>query len=416
MKGRKTMGWFPGALARLALAAAILGIASPAAAKDHWVGSWARALYDGGTKDATTLDDATVRTIVRLSAGGPRLRLRFSNAFGNAPLAIDSVSVAYATWPGTSEIDTRSARAATFGGASAVTIPQGAYYYTDPVALPVRGLSLVAVTFHLPHAPARLTAQGIGKGHSFVAHGADPRAAMLVGAKSVDRIYQLDGIDVVSSNGTVAALGDSITAASGAPLDGSGRWTDVLATRMQASPQWRGWGMINLGIAGGRVAKEGTGPAAIARLNRDVLSRPNIRTIIVFEGVNDLGKLVREEPVTPASRAAVVRAVIQDYEQIIERAHDHGVRVVGATITPFTANTHYRNDADAEADRRQLNAWIRAPGHFDAVVDFASVVANPAHPERLSPTEDSGDHLHPSGKGEALLGAAVPLDALGEPK
>jgi lysophospholipase L1-like esterase len=174
--------------------------------------------------------------------------------------------------------------------------------------------------------------------------------------------------------------------------------------------------VVNLGIAGGRVAREGTGPAAIARLDRDVLSRPNIRTIIVFEGVNDLGKLVREEPVTPATRAAVVHAIIEGYRQTIERAHDHGVRVVGATITPFTGNTHYRNDADAEADRQQVNAWIRAPGHFDAVIDFASVVADPAHPERLSAADDSGDHLHPSAKGQALLGAAVPLAVLGASK
>lgn len=402
------MSWLSRTYALLVL----LCLAAPAAARDHWVASWARALYDGGTKGAETLDDATVRTVVRLSAGGPRLRLRFSNA----SLVIDSVSVAYAGQPGTGTIDARSTRPVTFGGAGAVTIPQGAYYYSDPVALPVRGLSLVAVTFHLPHAPAGLTAQGIGKGHSFVAHGGDPRAAMFADAKAVARIYQLDGIDVVSAGGTVAALGDSITAASGAPLDGSGRWTDVLATRMQASPQWREWGVVNLGIAGGRVAKEGTGPAAIARLDRDVLSRPNIRTIIVFEGVNDLGKLVREEPVTPATRAAVVRAIIDGYRQIIQRAHDHGLRVVGATITPFTGNTHYRNDADAEADRQQVNAWIRAPGHFDAVIDFASVVADPVHPERLSPVEDSGDHLHPSIRGQARLGAAVPLAVLGGSK
>ncbi|MGN6270985.1 MAG: SGNH/GDSL hydrolase family protein [Sphingomonas sp.] len=407
------MKWVSRTCTRLAAVFSILCLAAPAAAKDHWVGSWARALYDGGTKDAATLDNATVRTVVRLSAGGPQLRLRFSNAFGDAPLVINSVSVAYAGQPGTGTIDPRSARAVTFGGAGAVTVPQGAYFYSDPVDLPVHGLSLVAVTFHLPHAPARLTAQGIGKGHSFVAHGVDPRAALLPDARPVDRIYQLDGIDVLSPGGTVAALGDSIPAASGAPLDGSGRWTDVLATRMQASPEWRGWGVANLGIAGGRVAREGTGPAAIARLDRDVLSRPNIRTIIVFEGVNDLGKLVREEPVTSATRAAVVRAIIQGYRQIIERAHDHGVRVVGATITPFTGNTHYRNDADAEADRQQVNAWIRAPGHFDAVIDFASVVADPTHPERLSPADDSGDHLHPSDKGQALLGATVPLAVLG---
>lgn len=332
---------------------------APAAAAERWVASWAHPLV--GEQGGDPGGDAVIRTVARLSLGGPRLRLRLSNAFGTAPLRIDAARVARTIGPGSDAIDPASDRVVTFGGSGEAVIPPGADYLSDPVDLPVQALGAVAVTFHLPQAPATSTSLPAPRGFSFVAHGATGAEATLPGARPLARTHHLAGIHVEGGPGTgaVAALGDSITAAGGGSLIGRGRWTDVLAARLQASPRRRRMGVLNLGVSGGRVAEEGTGPAAVARLDRDVLSQPGLSALIVSEDVNDLGKLSREAPATPENRAAVVRAVIEGYRQIVARARDRRMRVLGATIPPFSGTLTSRSDADAEADRRAVNAWIR---------------------------------------------------------
>jgi lysophospholipase L1-like esterase len=227
----------------------------------------------------------------------------------------------------------------------------------------------------------------------------------------VDHWYQVAEIDVQAAAraAAVVVLGDSITDGHGATTNGNDRWTDVLAQRMQGAPNTRNIGVSNQGIGGNHLLTDGLGPNALARFDRDVLAPAGVRWLIVFEGVNDLGGLTRDGEVSPAEHAALVQRVLAAYQQIIARAYAHGLRVYGATITPFAGSTHYHPGALTESDRQAVNQWIRAAGHFDAVIDFDSVVRDPAHPDRLLPAYDCSDHLHPSPAGYRAMGNAVPL-------
>jgi lysophospholipase L1-like esterase len=173
--------------------------------------------------------------------------------------------------------------------------------------------------------------------------------------------------------------------------------------------------VVNAGIGGNRVLLDGLGPNMVARFERDVLARPGVSYVIVLEGVNDIGSLTRDHPVPQAVLEEQRHQIISAYQQIVERAHAHHIRVYGATIMPFTGSDYYHPDAMVEADRQQINAWIRAPGHFDGVVDFDRVLSDPAHPDRLLPAYDSGDHLHPNDAGYTAMARAVPLASVAAP-
>jgi lysophospholipase L1-like esterase len=207
----------------------------------------------------------------------------------------------------------------------------------------------------------------------------------------------------------VVALGDSTTDGHAATTNGNDRWPDVLAARLQASKKTQDVGVSNQGIGGNHLLTDGLGPNVLARFDRDVLAPAGVRWLIVFEGVNDLGGLARNGEVSADQHTALVEKVIAAYEQIIARAHAHGLRVYGATITPYTGSDYYHPGQWSEADRQAVNAWIRAAGHFDAVIDFDAVVRDPAHPEHLLPAFDCGDHLHPSPAGYKALGESIPL-------
>ncbi|MGD0629986.1 MAG: SGNH/GDSL hydrolase family protein, partial [Terracidiphilus sp.] len=182
-----------------------------------------------------------------------------------------------------------------------------------------------------------------------------------------------------------------------------------LAQRLQASPATRNIGVSNQGIGGNHLLSDGLGPSALARFDRDVLAPAAVRWVIVFEGVNDLGALARLAEVPPADHAELVKRILSAYEQMILRAHAHGLRIYGATITPFVGSDYYHPGPLNEADRQAVNAWIRAAGHFDVAIDFDTVLRDPQHPEHLLSAYDSGDHLHPSPAGYRAMGEAVPL-------
>jgi lysophospholipase L1-like esterase len=167
--------------------------------------------------------------------------------------------------------------------------------------------------------------------------------------------------------------------------------------------------VLNHGIGGNRLLLDGLGPNALARFDRDVLAQTAVRAVVVLEGVNDLGTLTRDHDVSAEEHAALVAQIEGAYAQMIERAHAHGIRVVGATILPYGGSNYYHPGAESEADRQVINAWIRGAGHFDAVVDFDKVTRDPAHPGRLLPAYDSGDHLHPGPAGYKAMGEAIPL-------
>ena len=347
-----------------------------------------------------------------MSIGGTALRVHLSNAFGTEALHFTSVQIARPLSPSSSAIDVTSARPLKFAGNADVTVPPGAEFISDPLEFPVAPLSDVAVTFYLDLPPVRETGHPGSRETSYYVHGDFVSAPNLEEPKHVDHWYQVSEIDVQAGPGAAAvvALGDSITDGHGATTNGNDRWTDVLAQRLQGSPKTRNIAVSNQGIGGNHLLTDGLGPNVLARFDRDVLAPASARWVIVLEGVNDLGGLARNGEVPPAEHAALVQRVLAAYNQIIERAHAHGLRVFGATITPYVGSNYYHPGPLSEADRQAVNQWIRALGHFDAVIDFDAVVRDPQHPDQLLPNFDCGDHLHPSPAGYKAMGEAIALD------
>jgi lysophospholipase L1-like esterase len=388
--------------------------AQDAPAAVHWVGTWASSQQIPEPANALPpeeLRDATLRQIVHLSVGGPELRVHVSNAFGKAPLHIDSVHIARPVSPLSDQIDVATDKALTFGGSSDVIVPAGAEYISDPVNYPVSALSNLAISFHLQEPPDQQTGHPGSRATSYVVHGNLVSAATLSNAIKVDHWYQIAGVDVTAPADAVSivALGDSITDGHASTTNGNDRWTDVLAERLQGSAATNQIGVLNEGIGGNHLLVDGLGPNALARLNRDVLAQTGVRYVIVLEGVNDLGGLTRLGEVPTADHKALVARILSAYQQIILRTHAHGIEVIGATITPYAGSDYYHPTPRDELDRNAVNEWIRAPGHFDAVIDFDKVMRNPSHPERLLPSYDSGDHLHPSPAGYRAMANAIPL-------
>lgn len=383
-----------------------------------WVASWGSSQQVPEPQNAIPPDDlrdATVRQTFHLSVGGPALRVHISNAFGTEPLHITSVHIARPLSPSSPAIDATTDHPLTFAGTDDVTIPPGAEFISDPLEFPVAPLSDLTVTFHLASPPDTETGHPGSRSTSYYVHGDFVSAANLTEAKHVDHWYQISEIDVVPDSkakvppAAVVALGDSITDGHGATTNGNDRWTDVLAQRLQASPKTHNIGVSNQGIGGNHLLTDGLGPNALARSDRDVLAPAGVQWIIVLEGVNDLGGLARTGEVPPAEHAALVQRVIAAYQQLIARAHAHGLRVYGATITPYVGSAYYHPGPLSESDRQAVNQWIRASGHFDAVIDFDAVVRDPQHPDQLLPTFDCGDHLHPSPAGYKAMGESISL-------
>ena len=380
----------------------------------HWVGSWAASQQIPEPQNSLPPDelrDATLRQIVHLSIGGTFLRIHLSNAFGTAPLRIDSVHIARPLSASSDRIDVATDRAVTFSGSPDVVIPAGAEYISDPIAFPVAALSNLAITFHLDVPPARQTGHPGSRATSYVAHGDLVSAAALPNPTKVDHWYQIAGVDVASPPDatSIVVLGDSITDGHATITNANDRWTDVLAQQLQGDPATRRIGVLNQGIGGNHLLVDGLGPNALARFDRDVLAQAGVHYLIVLEGVNDLGGLTRQGEVPLAAHEALVHHIIGAYQQIILRAHTHGIRVIGATIMPYAGSDYYHPTPLDETDRQQVNRWIRAPGNFDAVIDFAAIMRDPSHPDRLLPAYDSGDHLHPSPAGYRVMGKAVPF-------
>ncbi len=291
-------------------------------------------------------------------------------------------------------------------------IPAGASYWSDPVTLDAPALSSIAVSVYLPVAPKGQTSHPGSRATSYLVHGNHVGDAALADAQTTEHWFQLAGVAVEAAARdarAVVTLGDSITDGHGATTNGNDRWPDLLAERLQADPATRGVGVLNHGIGGNRLFVDGLGPNALARFDRDVLAQPGVRYLIVLEGINDLGTLTREAPVPGEAHAALVARMIGTYRQIVARAHAAGIKVYGATILPDGGSGYYHPDAQNEADRAAVNAWIRAPGHFDAVIDFDATMRDPAAPTKLRKDYDSGDGLHPSPVGYRAMAAAVPL-------
>jgi lysophospholipase L1-like esterase len=378
----------------------------------NWVGSWASSQQIPEPRNALApadLTDATLRQIVHLSLGGKTLRVHLSNAFGSAPLEFTSVHIALPVAADSPKIEPSTDRALSFSGRPSVTVPAGAEYISDPIDFAAESDSSLAITFHLAQPPAQETSHPGSRATSYLVHGDHVADADLPGAKKFDHWFNLAGVDVEAPAGAraIVALGDSITDGHGATTNGDDRWPDDLARRLLAARANRS--VLNQGIGGNRLLLDGLGPNALARFDRDVLAEAGVRYVIVLEGINDIGTFGLEGESPKSAHDDLVARIIGAYQQIVMRAHAQGIRVFGSTVTPFVGSDYYHPGALSEGDREAVNAWIRAPGHFDAVIDFDQAVRDPADPHRLLPAYDSGDHLHPSPAGYGAMANAVPL-------
>jgi lysophospholipase L1-like esterase len=359
-----------------------------------------------------SLHNATLRQIVHLSVGGSAIRVRVSNAFGTAPLHVIAVHVARSPSPASSRIELASDRGLTFNERADVLIPAGAEYISDPLSYTVAPLSDLAITIQIEAAPEQETGHPGSRATSYLGSGLPASAVEFPAAQAIEHWYFLSGVDVSGGRDTsaIVALGDSITDGHGATTNGNDRWTDALAARLQRAAATNGVAVLNEGIGGNHLLTDGLGPNALARFDRDVLAQNGVRYLIVLEGINDIGGLTRTSAATDAQHEDLVRRMIGAYRQITMRAHAHGIKVIGGTIMPFMGSAFYHPGAANELDRQTLNAWIRAPEHFDAVIDFDKITADPAHPDHLRPDYDCGDHLHPSPAGYRAMADAIPLE------
>ncbi|MBQ0849485.1 SGNH/GDSL hydrolase family protein [Streptomyces sp. BH-SS-21] len=390
----------------------------------HWVNTWTAMpqLTEPGnmppppfTEERAVLVDTTLRQTVRVSTGGGRLRLRFSNAFGGTALPLTAVSVALPLGgrAGVSAVEPGSPRRVTFAGRASATVPVGAQVVSDPLDFALEPGSVLTVTAYLAEGQpsTALTSHPGSRTTSYLqkaGHADRTRDLDLPGATAVDHWYLLSDVEVLSGPGTaaVAVLGDSLTDGRGSTTNGNDRWTDRLLDRLRAHPPTGGVAVLNQAAGGNRVLADGLGPNVLARLDRDVLSRSGVSWLIVFEGVNDLGTAAA----TPTAQRSVTTELIAAYEQIVVRAHAQGIRVYGATLTPFGGNTMYDDpDGHREASRQEVNSWIRTSGRFDAVVDFDRAVRDPEDPRRLRAALHDGDGLHLNPEGYRTLADAVPL-------
>jgi len=348
--------------------------------------------------------NTTVRQLVRVSADGARLRLRFSNEENPDALSLGAVHVGLAAADGA--VVQGSDRTVTFAGQSAIVIPGNAPVLSDPIDLPTKALDRlyisVLVPGPLPLRSGRALFQYVaGSAGDFTA------AATLPGVRLM-RVPVL--VTLVESQPTaptrvLVTLGDSITEGALSTVNAFRGWPDRLAERLVN----RHWAVVNAGISGNRLLRYGAGPSALARLDRDVLSVPGVKAVILLEGINDIGRGLGSanstEPVTAEALEAADR-------QIIARVHEHGIRVIGATLTPYQGASYA--SAAGETVREALNTWIRTSGAFDAVIDFAPAVADPANPLTYAKAYNDRDHLHPNDAGYKAMADAVDLAVLGK--
>ncbi|MEW2131238.1 GDSL-type esterase/lipase family protein [Streptomyces sp. NPDC005435] len=384
------------AAALLALVPGTASAAEPGRTGHAWTGSWEAA--PSGT--TAGLPGAAVRNVVHLSAGGSALRVRIGNRFGAAPLRIGAVTVAVRRGAGAGAVP-GTMRTVTFRGDRTAVVPTGRDLLGDPVRLTVRAAADLLVTVFVPEDCGPATEHRTALQTSYVAragagHAADEDDAAYT-ATAVSRWYYVTGVDVrATARGSVVALGDSLTDGTGSTPDTNHRWPDLLADRLRRHRL----GVLNAGIGGNRLLRDGTGPSALARLDTDALDRAGVRYLVLFEGVNDLNG-------TPA--AIDPAAYEEAYRTIVARAHARGIRVVGVTLTPYRGHPAYT--AAREGVRQRVNAFIRDGGVFDAVADADAALRDPADAERLLPRYDPGDHLHFDDEGMAAV-ADVVGDAL----
>jgi len=396
--------WATAVVARpqpVAAAPAAVGPGGPAA------GAPAPAAAPGGGRGPApaplTLANQTVRQVVHVSSGGSRVRVVLSNAFGTTPIDVGAAHLALRATE--SALQPQSVKPLTVSGSTAFTVLPGAIVFSDPVDLTVAAGADLAVDLYFPGevgtGPSPLTVHNgaLQTNYVFATGNSSGVVSPAVVARPAQWIL-LSRVEVAAPQDarTIVTFGDSITDGTRSTPDTNSRWPDVLARRLAATR--KAFGVSNQGIAGNRLLGDGAGVSALARFDRDVLMQTGAAYVVVLEGINDIG-VARNSP-TPTAQD-----LIAAHRQMIERAHAQGLKIIGATLTPFDGAAYFT--PEGEAKRQAVNEFIRTSGLYDGVIDFDKLTRDPAAPTKFNPLYDSGDHLHPNDAGYKAMGEAVDL-------
>lgn len=377
----------------------------------------------------TSFTDQTVRNVIFTSTGGSGLRVRLSNTFGSAPLQVGAVSVG--TVLDGSRLVPGTSKTVTFGGKTSTVIPAGAQEMSDPVSFTVRPLTELAVSIYLPDATGGATNHSDGQQNTYVASGNHAGDAAPDSYKNAGTSwYFVDGLDVRSpaADGTVVAFGDSITDGYLSLTGSNARWPNYLARRLGAAEGAAAAGVVDEGISGNRVLSDSScyGVSALSRFERDALGQTGVKSVILMEGINDIGFAGQADTgcAAPNNPDVTAAQIENGYQTLIAEAHAKGVKIYAGTLTPFMGSNAvyggYDGTAHGEQLREQVNSWIRSSHAFDGVVDFDQVTRDPADPAYLNPVYDAdsapnttADSLHPNDAGYEAMAAAVPLSFTG---
>ena len=382
-----------------------------------WVATWGASpfafLSFNNAAAPGPYNNQTLRQVVRISVGGERLQVRFSNEVGTVPLHIGAATIALLDKE--SAIRAASLRKLTFGGSAGITIPAGAPALSDPVDLQVAELSELAVSIYLPESTAVSTVH-MGRTIFASTAGDFTAAADLPGAVKSTTMLFLTGINVLVTHktGVIVTLGDSITDGAASTPYSYNSWPDHLAARLSGhGKDHRDVAVINEGISGNQLLSNGAGASTLGRFDRDVLATPGLTHIVVLIGINDIGTGGRQFPGSTAPPAPMRTAedLIAGYRQLIARAHSRSpaIKIYGATLTPFAGTFEGYYTPEKDQVRMAINQWIRTSGEYDGVVDFEKAIQDPANPTHMVPAYDSGDKLHPGDAGYKRMAEAIDL-------
>jgi len=374
---------------------------------ENWVGTWATAqmlVEPNNMPPAPGLTDNTLRQIIRVSIGGERIRLRFSNIFSDKPTVLKSVSIANVVEGAV--IDGKSQKTLSFNGNAAITMNPEQQVFSDPLDYKLQTGQLLAITIHYGETSQKTSGHPGSRTTSYILEGDNLHNTTFAGAIKTDHWYSIMGVDVIApkKSATIVCLGNSITDGRGSGTNKQNRWTDILSARLLANKSTANIGVLNLGIGGNCVIRGGLGPTALNRFDRDVLSQAGTKWLVLLEGINDIGGIKRAE-----DAHARAQELIDAYKVMIDKAHAKGIKVYGCTILPFEKSFYdvpYRQEA-----RDIVNAWIRnKTSGFDAVIDFdTAMVSEPGSKTILSNMHDN-DFLHPNELGYKRMGDVIDIE------
>jgi lysophospholipase L1-like esterase len=400
-----------------------LAIATPGLASE-WVQTWGTAPIApspalGPIPATPGFVNQTIRQTIRVSLGGPAIRIRFTNEFGKSPLHIGEARVALADEKG--NIQPGTERRVLFAGQSGAIIPPGSPYLSDPVSLPVQALGSISLSIYFPDDTGPCTCHQLGLQDAYISDTGNFTDKAFAPKQTVQLKAFVSGIDVESASGTGAlvVLGDSITDGAGSTANANHRWPDLLANRLAAGAGQH-WGVVNMGIGGNQLLSDGAGQSALARFDRDVAATPGARAVIIFEGINDLGVALGP---TGGPFAAIAKAwapsgpvtferMIAGYRQLTARAHAKGLKVIIATVTPYEGAIYF--SPEGEAVRQAINGWIRSDHEIDGFLDFDAAVRDPQKPSQIKDGLHMGDHLHGNDAGYEAMVAKIDLRLFGQ--